>query len=916
MTPEQITALREKYNIQPIVTSTTPTTLTTATGTIDRVAMAKELVAMRKKQPLKSTELKEGFVSKVGSDLERRAGQLRETYEQTATGEINPAETGIRTIGSLISGISDVAFRAAGGILKGLTPDVIEKPVVEAGTKALKKVVSNPIVSETITTLQRLAEENPRAAKDISALIDIATVLPVGAGAKATKPIVSAAEKAVSRTTQKGADILKYGITQATGLGRETVETIIKNPEAFSKKIAETLNRESLGAQVKNAINKRLAAQSTLGTEYNAIRKMTDKVVNLGGTLKESSLKKFGLQMKDGFIKMTAESKPFSTSELKTIENFIETYGRSHLSPNAVLNAREALSNIAKFESGKTGTLINWAKEVRANLNKVAQKQIPKLEKLDNAYSAETRILKQIKKDYFKQGSTDFKDNALGRLANLTKEGRQPILNRLKEFVPDIEKKVNILRAIEDIKSAGGIKVGTYVKGGLALGGAMSGNIPLLLGAIFAQPEVIVPILRAWGKFRLAQKGLVEVIIKKLETGVQLAKDEERFVSQAIGNWGSRVIKSTENIKPGMTIEDVTKLQKGKGEILKSTNPKNFKTAEDYVKAQPTAYHFTSPETKITKWSTKKSQGRIWFTDKTDVSDNIGASGRGKMYTVRFDKNAKWATPQQANKSYTDQLIADGYDGVFHPDNSGEYGNYYEVFNPSVIKTKSQLISEWNKAHKLKSSSQSTPKTPLKSSTDSLIQQAKKYKSAEEFIKAQGTPVYHGTNKSFSNFELTEGKRSGFLGSENTVKNQAIFVSDNKSVADFYGKNRAYVQGGQPRLIEAVIPNKNIIDISKSLPTEVKNKALSLIQKWEGGKIKTSIPVSRQNWLLDQPEFVKLLKDKGYIGAKLNEGSVLKSDKYTLKTKGGNYTYAIFDPINVKTKEQLIEIWNKANRLK
>lgn len=146
-------------------------------------------------------------------------------------------------------------------------------------------------------------------------------------------------------------------------------------------------------------------------------------------------------------------------------------------------------------------------------------------------------------------------------------------------------------------------------------------------------------------------------------------------------------------------------LPKGKGEIIKSTNnlnPKNFKTAEDYVKAQPTAYHFTSPETKITKWSTKKSQGRIWFTDKTDVSDNIGASGRGKMYTVRFDKNAKWATPQQANKSYTDQLIADGYDGVFHPDSSGEYGNYYEVFNPSVIKTKSQLISEWNKAQKLK----------------------------------------------------------------------------------------------------------------------------------------------------------------------------------------------------------------------
>lgn len=126
---------------------------------------------------------------------------------------------------------------------------------------------------------------------------------------------------------------------------------------------------------------------------------------------------------------------------------------------------------------------------------------------------------------------------------------------------------------------------------------------------------------------------------------------------------------------------------------------KKYKSAEEFVKAQPTAYHFTSPETKITKWSTKKSQGRIWFTDNPNVGENVGASGRGKMYTVQFDKNAKWATPEQADKSFSDQLMSEGYDGVYYPDSTGEYGNYYEVFKPEVIKTKSQLTDIWKKAH-------------------------------------------------------------------------------------------------------------------------------------------------------------------------------------------------------------------------
>jgi len=65
-----------------------------------------------------------------------------------------------------------------------------------------------------------------------------------------------------------------------------------------------------------------------------------------------------------------------------------------------------------------------------------------------------------------------------------------------------------------------------------------------------------------------------------------------------------------------------------------------------------------------------------------------------------------------------------GYDGIISPNNE------IVVFDKSQIKTKSQLIDIWNKANQ---------------PTD-LVSEAKKYKTAEEFVKGQ-PKLYHGTSK-------------------------------------------------------------------------------------------------------------------------------------------------------------------------
>ncbi len=80
------------------------------------------------------------------------------------------------------------------------------------------------------------------------------------------------------------------------------------------------------------------------------------------------------------------------------------------------------------------------------------------------------------------------------------------------------------------------------------------------------------------------------------------------------------------------------------------------------------------------------------------------------------------------------------------------------------------------------------PVTPEPTPTNPLIEEAKKYKSAEEFVKSQGTPVYHGTDREFQGDEFSVEK----LGS-NTLASSAkkgFFFSPNKEVAMFYARNQ------------------------------------------------------------------------------------------------------------------------------
>ena len=147
-----------------------------------------------------------------------------------------------------------------------------------------------------------------------------------------------------------------------------------------------------------------------------------------------------------------------------------------------------------------------------------------------------------------------------------------------------------------------------------------------------------------------------------------------------------------------------------------------------------------------------------------------------------------------------------------------------------------------------------------------LLQEARKYKSAEEFVKAQGTPIYRGeggSNIAQGKALLAEGKH---------------FASDNEYPKGF-GTVSEYV----------IKPNAKVLDLGDSTFAEVSKKL--------------GIPERRY---ISPKELSALAKEKGYDVLKYN-------GEY--KSTGKQFTHFVdLTGDSTITKSQLTDIWNKAQK--
>ena len=341
-------------------------------------------------------------------------------------------------------------------------------------------------------------------------------------------------------------------LNKSTGLNRENIKTIVRQPEMYAAAEAGEITRGSLANSMKQGIDQRLKELGETGAGYETIRR-SDGVVKIPDDVINKVMKKYGLEVTypDGKIRMTAESRPLSAGDINGIEEFIRTYGSyKNLSRNGFLNARESLSKLSDFDVSRTDVGNQIARDLREAYNGVGRPQIPDLATLDLQYAPEVSLLRQLKKEYLTtivdetgRRVTTLKDNAISRIMGATNKGRDEILRRLEKIDPNIGEEIRVLKALEDVELASQNKIGSYFRSGLALGAGGgvifgtggAGAIPLLATAIITSPKVIARILQWYGKMK--KNGDPAGIMLKMKRGAQLEKAEKAFVQDAVRNY-------------------------------------------------------------------------------------------------------------------------------------------------------------------------------------------------------------------------------------------------------------------------------------------------------------------------------------------------------------------------------------------
>lgn len=367
------------------------------------------------------------------------------------------------------------------------------------------------------------------------------TVNPIRQALPLTSKVVSGTSNLIKKTAG-------FATSQATGLNPETISQIIKTPNAFNASEAALMDRGTLANQVKTAIDTRLTALSETGANYQSVRE-SGAITSIPQGTFQSVLSKYGLKLDDaGKIIRDRASVPMKTGDVSALQDFLDIYGKEgDLNANEFLNTRKAAAAIADFDATKSDIANKIGEDLYATLNDVARKKIDGLEALDAQYSPEVKLLKQIKKDYLAPDGT-LKDGAINKIANLTGKGKDKVVGRLEQIVPNIKEQVNILKALEGIQVAEGQKVGTYFRSAMAGGGILTGNIPAIAAAIVAQPSVAVPILRAYGKILGGVGDISEPIITKIKAGKTLLPKERTFVTRALKQFGPSFMNVTGSV--------------------------------------------------------------------------------------------------------------------------------------------------------------------------------------------------------------------------------------------------------------------------------------------------------------------------------------------------------------------------------
>jgi len=784
------------------------------------------------------------YFQRVGESFTKTGEQITGSIQKGA--ETYTAETDKGNVFKATGGLLRSGLRTVGGVAEAAFAPIFEIPVIKGTIEKIgQKVLGVSKIQEFVTEATKLAERYPDQATDIKNIVDILTL---GGGKTVEKPLL-----------QEGKLIAKdiTGSTRAALLPSE--EMVQKNiVEMFNKSIKPTAKKTI--AQGQKYENDTLNALKTIKANANDLniedamgeivtgrtpQSLNELAQAVDQTKKLVFTQYDNLAKQAGTVGVTIDAKPIADEVLKVSQN----KALQITNPEVVKYAEQWAERLRGLDVLDTET----TQAVIQNLNNNLQAFYK-----NPTYEAASKVAVDA-----------------GVVNNFRKSLDDAIEGATGEQYQVLKKQYGALKAIENDVTRAAMRDGRKnVKGlldysDMFTSGQMLGGILSLNPAMFTKGAVERG-FKEYFKFLNDPNRAIENIFENLNI-----KTGEKFIPQ------STIGKYIANPKLGMSIEDVTK---GKSGNLLS-EARKYKTAEEFVKAQGNPLlHGTEKKFKdfdISKMGMNEkdipARNSFFFTDSLDT-----AKSYGKNIQERYGSFKKPMTIDADGKMYGDmreelreavlKAKKDGNDVVIIKNLSDrkDWGNYepathYAVLDLNSLKTKSQLTDIWNTANKA-------------SGESALMAEAKKYKSAEEFVKAQGTlpePI-----KKVKTFTTEEGVFSKYSFGDN--QRYDITVHE--------GKNGFTVRN-------IILPE---IEQGKGLGTKI-YRALN-----EQSLAKTGKPL-----MSTKPREITLSSGKTENFWELSDRAKLLWDSLVRKgeaIKNADGTYQF------KTKSQLTDIWKRANK--
>lgn len=201
------------------------------------------IASYRASQDKTKVEEKKSFLSGVKEDWAKR----KETAQTAVGKEQGFLSKTLQVAGQAAGFVGDVVGEGVKSIGRGIsaiTPDIIEKPVV-GGAKAVGVGILNTslgqaglkAIQEGVESYNKFKAENPEAAGNLEAVVNIASILPIGKGVQVAGKGAVRGGEAVAGAVKEGAERVAGSVASTVKRGSDIVGDIVPTKKGI-------LNRE------------------------------------------------------------------------------------------------------------------------------------------------------------------------------------------------------------------------------------------------------------------------------------------------------------------------------------------------------------------------------------------------------------------------------------------------------------------------------------------------------------------------------------------------------------------------------------------------------------------------------------------------------------------------------------------------